>query len=381
MDNFLVVGLAKSARGEAIHLSNGEFGADLDVLSTDQCGRGTSMTGSSFPSLDGVFEGRWIEESGGCSQYPGPGPLWCVEYSFNGKSDCIRPNVGVDWSGNMAMTSHQGRMSAYKTDIYGDLSLYGHRDVAVLAQDHQPVDDISDAHYFSSGYMPGNPFGKLPTDRKAKKGDGIAKDVDLSDLENEIEEWMDMIPTYDAEGFISQDIENHNKMDASGPFIIELLAAGETSAGGAQLSFLDTNGDGIIIIDVNRGSVGSPDDWKINNSDVIIVGSSSVTAIFRLMHGSNMLVDHSSIQRPGEHATVLFAIAVEEERRSRDVVMKGSNSVFDGVAFWEIAEGVSDNGWSEMEFSNCQGCSQFVGDQISFDGGRFTRCAFGVASY
>lgn len=384
MENFLIVGMTcQSTGGDAVNLQNGEYGADQDVLSTDQCDRGTSLTDSSFPTMDSVYDQRW-QCSGGCN----PAPTCCVNYSYGG-DDCLGPTAGVDWSGNIAVTSNSGQISVSNTDIYGDLKLYGkdgkdkpYDGIAILAASSNPVQSISNAEYFPMNHNPGkgNSIGKLPEDGKGKKGVGFQRSSDLTDLKLEIDGWRDsVIEGYDAEGTITQNIEECSDKNSNGPFIIELLKQGQTPSMEANLSFEDLDGDGVIIIDVNRGG----DDWNINNSDVIIVGDISVTAIFRVISKSAMLIDNSSIQRSMEDEllnkipAVLFAVGLGFDNKSGVAVMGGSNAVLTNVVFWELVGGSSDKGNNNIDCQNCQGCSQFIADMVLHTStSRFMRCSF-----
>jgi hypothetical protein len=365
----------KDISGDCVNLQNGEYGADQDVLSTDQCGRGTSPTQSSFPTMDSVFDQRWKPDRSGCNSQGLP-PKWCVEYTYGGKTECCAPAATVDWSGNIASTSSDGRISVSNTDIYGDLKTYGYENIAILAASGTPVQSVSNADYFPLGKLPGNPIGKLPERTDGTNGVGLKSRVDLSNLKSEVNAWGTAIKTYTAEYTKGEDIVNRNKKDSGKPFIIELLPRGASSAGGADWSFVDTNGDGVIIIDIKCST-----DWEINNSDVIIVGDSSVTAIFRIREKSNMLISNSSIQRCKGSPGILFAVGVDEAHQSGDAVMKGNNAVLNNVVFWELVNGSSDTGKNVINCQNCQGCSQFVADVVLHTStSRFNKCTFGGVS-
>jgi hypothetical protein len=374
----------KDISGDCVNLQNGEFGADQDVLSTDQCGRGTSLTASSFPTMDSVFDQRWkpnralpgckVEVTGG----PSLPPKWVVEYTYKGRLETCAPAATVDWSGNIAVTSSDGRLSVSNTDIYGDLKDYGYDDIAIVAASSTPVQSISNADYFPFGRNPGNPTGKLPESQQGTGGVGLRPNTNLGALKTEINDWGSAIKGYAAEHVKDADIVNRNKKDGSKPFIIELLPKGALSAGGVDWSFVDSNGDGVIIIDI-RCSSGS--DWEINNSDVIIVGDSSVTAIFRIRAGSNMNLSNSAIMRCQGSPGILFAVGVDEGHQSGDAVMKGNNAVLNNVVFWELVNGSSDTGKNVINCQNCQGCSQFVADVVLHTStSRFNKCTFGMGT-
>lgn len=73
-------------------------------------------------------------------------------------------------------------------------------------------------------------------------------------LKSEISDWSASIKEFSSEYIINYDIEeySHKSGGNNGPSIIELLGKGESSAGGADASFEDKDGDGVIIIDVKR---------------------------------------------------------------------------------------------------------------------------------
>ncbi|WP_293160325.1 GEVED domain-containing protein, partial [Okeania sp. SIO2C9] len=339
--------------GDAVNLQNGEFGADREVLSQG----GTSPTGASFPTINSVFDQRW-EPSGNEAYLDHP--------IFNTQ---IAPFQGIDYSGNIALTSSDGQISVSNTDIFADLGI-------LTTNSNDPVQSISNADYFDFGANENNPTGQLPTNSAGTNGDGFTTGVNLDPLTNELDDWKTFIEGATGEGTITQNIENENYKDGSGPFVIELVEQGGTANGSSNLSFTDTNGDGVVIIDVNRGG----DDWELNNSDIIIDGPDDLTAIFRVNGESNMNMSNTSIQigeggiANDDNPFGAIFFKGDSEGNSGDAVFSGNNVVFNGIAFWELDGGTNDNGQNEIDIQNGQGCAQFIGDTVLHSDSRFNLC-------
>lgn len=368
IEKYLIVGFKRSADGDAVNLQNGEFGADREVLSQG----GTSPTGASFPTINSVFDQRWAPK--GSEAY--------LVHPITGAQ--IAPFQGIDYSGNIALTSNTGRISVSDTDIFADLGVYDANldDIGIVAASNKPVQSISNADYFSEGASENNPDGELPTNRRGTNGVGLEANVDLSLLTDDLEAWKTFIDDAIAEGSYNKNIEDKSYKEGNSknknPFLIELGAMGSSQSDSEyDLFFEDADGDGIVIIDIDRGG----NDWEINNSDIIIDAAvEGLTAIFRVNGESNMNMSNSSIQFTGEESAVLFYKGNSEGRGSGDAVFAGNNVVYNNVAFWELNEGTSDRGKNEIDIQNGQGCAQFVGSTVLHtSNSRFNKCSFSVA--
>ncbi|QDT68234.1 hypothetical protein MalM25_11540 [Planctomycetes bacterium MalM25] len=363
IEKYVIVGFKKQSEGDAVNLQNGEFGADREVLSQG----GTSPTGASFPTINSVFDQRW-EPSGNETHLVHP--------IFNTP---VAPAEGISYTGNIALTSNTGRLSVSNTDLFADLGVYDPAldDIGVVAANpNNPVQSVSNASYFNAGAGENSPLGELPSNSAGTNGVGLAKGIDLSPLLDELNAWQTFIDAASSEGSLTQNIENESYKDSTAPFVIELLAQGDSANPSSDLAFEDTNGDGFVFIDVNRGG----DDWEINNSDVIIDGPDGVTAIFRVNGESNMNMSDSSIQI-GEGGILddgfgaIFYKGDSEGNDSSDAVFSGNNVVFNGIAFWELNEGTDDDGKNEIDIQNGQGCAQFIGSTVLHtSNSRFNRC-------
>lgn len=365
IEKYLIVGFKKRNEGSAVNLQNGEYGADREVLSTG----GTSPTGASFPNIRSVFDQRW--EPSGTEAY--------LTHPFSGNQ--ISPFEGIDYSGNIALTSESGGISMSNTDVFADLGVFDPtlNGIGVVAQNaNDPVLNIQNSDYFSLGAGENNPTGDLPTNTAGTNGVGFAKGVDLTPLTGELNAWKSFIEDANKEGTITKNIENQSYKDAKRPFVIQLREQGAPADSDYDLSFEDKNGDGLVIIDVDRGG----NDWEINNSDVIIDGPEGVKAIFRIRGESNMNISDSSIQIgdggiANDNFGAVFFKGDEEGKESSDAVFSGNNVVFTGLAFWEMNEGTNDKGKNEIDIQNGQGCAQFIGSTVLHtSNSRFNKCTF-----
>lgn len=363
IEKYLIVGFKKQSEGDAVNLQNGEFGADRQVLSQG----GVSPTGASFPTINSVFDQRWTPQNNETH----------LVHPISGNP--IAPHKGIDYSGNIAITSPTGRLSVSGTDIFADLGAFDASldEIGVVAANgSNPVQSVSNADYFNSGASQNTPLGQLPTNSAGTNGVGFAAGVDLTPLLDELSAWQSFIDAAASEGSITQNIENENYKDGSAPFVIELLSQGGTANPAADLSFVDADGDGFVIVDVTRG--GS--DWEINNSDVIIDGPDGVTAIFRVNGQSNTNISNSSIQVgdggiADDGFGAIFYKGDSEGSGSGDAVFSGNNVVFSGIALWELNEGTSDAGKNEIDIQNGQGCAQFIGSTVLHtSSSRFNLC-------
>ena len=320
--------MQSSDKGHAIQLSNGEMGANQDVSFQDSgCVRNENTSGN------------------------------------------------IDWSGTMALTASDGYMQISNTDVYGDLDdasvagFYRFDDVTIVTERSSTgsaVEASSDAPYFSDGKI-------------SKKGnfnggvDGARGDTDLSELADEIDDWQVFIDGLTPEHTYTNDIQN------KGTFVIELLRQGgscdDNSAAMADLCYTDTNGDGIVTIKINRGS----DDWNLGNSDIVFVGDEDVTAI--IFTDNKVLGSNTSIQRCSNGPGLLLALGAGVDNDDGSQGFTCSNCVINNVAIWELSDGSDADGDHTITCSNCQGCSQFIADQVDFSNNRWTRCPFGVSQH
>ena len=171
ISKYLIVGFKKSSEGDAVNLQNGEFGADREVLSSG----GSSSTGASFPNLQSVFDQRWSPN--GNERY--------LVHPISGNQ--IAPAEDYDWSGNIALTSSSGRMSASDTDLYADLGVFDSSLDGigiVAARSNNPFQSVSNAAYFAEGDPPGSPEGNL-----SYPNVGVQSGVNLNDLKSELGQW------------------------------------------------------------------------------------------------------------------------------------------------------------------------------------------------
>jgi hypothetical protein len=310
------------------------LGADRAVLSNGSAA--PNSWAQAGPNTYDVFAARWGHPGPPSSSPPSPAaPIF----------------QGIDWSGNVAVTSSTGKFSMSDMDVYADIGV--HCGATPCNQ------SVSNTNWFPDQQL--SPAGTMP-------GVGVTA-FNSAPLLSELAAWKSFIQGLTAEATITSDIENQNSIDGSGPFVTNLDA-------------LDTNNDGLVVIDINRG--GS--DFKVNNSDWILQGSQTKSAIFRVRGGTNMLIDNSSIllgdDGIGTHTDsglpdglgAIFFKGDEEGSGSSDKVFSGNNVILNGIGLWDLVT-VGENGTTQLGINNGQGCAQFISSSIDFNDVRWNRCS------
>lgn len=357
---FLIIGLANSGQGDAIALSNGEIGADRTILSQGT----TSPTGASFLDNDGVFDQRWTDTNSDGRRDKVRHPTSSAFYG---------PAEVIDYSGSMALPSAAGRIAVSDTDIFADLGGFDSAlaGVGVLAQTSTVAAAFpsggSASDYFASGRAANNPNGIIASSPSGATALGVRANINLTPLRAEIDNLRIWIEAQSAEMTLNTDIVSRNWKDSpgSGPYVTNVAG-------------MDSNGDGIVIVDVNR----SGNNFIVENSDWFIDGPSGVTVIIRVTGTSNMLLSNATIQ-PGEGGirgsgvgtASIILYKGSSEGNTSDTVFGFSNVVLDHVAVWELNGGSSDTGGNLINISNGQGSAQFIGSKIDLANCRFNRVA------
>lgn len=106
IDQYLIVGMTKSANGDAVNVQNTELGANRKVLSNGSAA--PNSWAQAGPNTYDVFATRWGHPGPDSSTPPSPAaPIF----------------EGIDWSGNVALTSLTGQFSMSDMDVYADLGV------------------------------------------------------------------------------------------------------------------------------------------------------------------------------------------------------------------------------------------------------------------
>ena len=378
---YLVVGMREGGSDAFNISSSNELGADRSFLS------------GADPNTYSVFAERW-DDAGADTNFDNP-PSTEEPDSFQTTNDGhdTPPGAapvfqGIDYSGNVALTSGSG------TFAMGDIQVFA--DLGVQAANTSPVQSVSNADYFpnlqttaNDGATAGNeangdlddPSAPGTTDGGTHNNDGLEGDVDLSQLLTDLGLWRTFIQNLD-EGTdplceITSDIISQNAKDGSGPLEVNYDSC-------------DKNGDGIAVIDINR----SGNDFKVDTSDWIIDGSGNVLFIFRIRGNANMLMPNAAIllgdggigggsmSTPVSKIGAIFVKAhpFEEGTSSSDQVFNGSNVILNGIALWDLVEvGTGQASDTELIINNGQGCAQFISTKVNFQDVRWNRCTLAAS--
>lgn len=338
---YLLVGTKKSANGDAVNVQNTELGADRQLLSDG--GSVLNSQGHGGPNTRDVFQERWEASGGSATMVP------------TGAANIFE---GIDWSGNIAVTSNRGKFSLSDVDLFADIGVQCARSQASRCKQ-----SVSNSNYFADQQT--NSSGRVDNNI------GISS-FDSSALLGELTDWKSFINNLSAEHTITDNIEQQNGKDGNGPLITDL-------------DLLDVDNDGLVVIDINIDNGNS--DFELNNSDWILQGSKNKQAIFRIQGESNFNLSNSSIllgdrgigtQREGGFGG-MGAIFVKSDTHaegadSGDAVFNFNNVVLNGIGVWDLVT-VSDQGKTEINVNNGQGCAQFISSTIDFNDVRWNKCS------
>jgi hypothetical protein len=350
LQKYLIVGNKSSSRGDAVNVQNTELGADRKFLSDGNSAPNTAAEGG--PNTRDVFKPgeRWPASSS--PQNPPPPAHGIFE--------------GIDWSGDVALTSPTGRFSMSDVDVYAQLGV-----VCATSTEAACVQSVSNTFFFPDQVLgPGSPPGSL---LGADPLVGVSL-YDPTSLEAEMVLWQAFILGLASDATLTSNIENQNSKDGSGPLVTDLDAL--DAAG---------NGDGIAVIDIDVGN----NDFLVNNSDWILQGSEDRLAIFRIQGNSNFLLSNSSILlgdggigggANGFISDLGAIFYVSDPFDSSDQVANFNNVILNGIGIWDFTavspNGVNHTVGTEININDGQGCAQFIGSGVIFNDVRWNRCSF-----
>ncbi|RLT40063.1 MAG: hypothetical protein DWI57_09120, partial [Chloroflexi bacterium] len=330
---YLVISMGDDANiGRAFQMSNSEIGADRKVLST--ANDPGCVTDGGLPNLLGVFGTRWNTATN--------------PDSLNSHTPLFQ---GIDWSGEVALTSDNGTFDSSNSLVWAD--------TGIQTVDASPLASVSNTKYMDVGNS--NCAGA-----NIAIGTGVTTGNSFATLLSDLSSWKSYIEGLSAESSITNQSAWTNNSAAGG-------------AGGLITTYadaLDTNSDGVIVVDFNI----SGQDFSVNNTDWIINGTGNKLVIFRLRNGSNMLISNGSITLgtggiANNDLGVIFYSGYDGN--SSDAVFSFSNVVASGTGFWDL-NAVGEGGGSintNIVINNGQGCAQFISQKVNFQNNRWNLCA------
>ncbi|MBL4816308.1 MAG: LruC domain-containing protein [Shewanella sp.] len=329
LEKYLIVGTGSSSDGDAVNIQGTEIGADQVFLSDGSLEPNTA--GEAGPNTADTFyqDGlRWFSNS-------------------SVPTDAGNVYVGINWSGNIALTDNNGEVSFSNTDFYAEIGI----DCSANGVAHCR-NGLSGSRYFALNVSGTN---------GASINSAINPNTDLSTLESEMSSWDTFITGLTTDLEITANIENQNRKDGSGPYLT---------------TFSDSDGNGIMVIDINVGN----NDFEINNSDWILQGSENQLYVIRVLNGSNVNISNSSLLvgdggiagTDAGYATEVGVIFYHDSdgSSSSDTIYNFDNAVINGIAFWDRNNASS----TTINVSNAQGCAQFIGAHINMSNVRFSHC-------
>jgi hypothetical protein len=184
------------------------------------------------------------------------------------------------------------------------------------------------------------------------ENNGIQGGIDLSGIENELDNLRDVIGGLSSTSTIdlaSGLIENESNLiwDFSGDSFI-----------------------GLNVIDITTNG----NDFSITNSNLTIIGDAGDTIIFRVDPSWTMNVSQSNLLLDGAIGdnNVLWYVDADAGEESFNF----NNATFYGMSLWDIGLD-TDN---VISFNNVQFCGQVITDQVNFQNVSGSACSFDVSA-
>ncbi|MBB5173626.1 DUF7507 domain-containing protein [Texcoconibacillus texcoconensis] len=407
INDYLVIGMRPSEAGEAVTIgSSQEIGANRQTLSGGN--PGDPFVSPITPNIN--------------PPYPAPSSPNLRSVFFPDPSDPTNPNVnrwlwdsneqahflpdanllfrGVDWTGNVAVTSPTGTYSLQDINVFADIGF--------ATTWNQAADDVENSYYFDENSL----SGVLMSDASPDPARGWVAPFDHTQLLSDLRDWREFIRNLPRDAFFDSG-DPANPRDVINRNSIATVAGGKLIY---DVAGMDINNDGFVVIDIQYDGT----DFEVNNSDWIITNSDpeeeEKLVIFRIRGEANMNMSNSSIMvgdglECPDGLSVMFVKAHPEEEftslsGSSDQVFDANNLVINGIGFWDLntigdAETDEDFGpptdpdvyinvdfpttdfvdrnqqdnYTEISISNAQGCGQFISPFVEMQNVRFIRCA------
>ena len=342
IEKYLIVGNEVRDAGIAVDVSNTELGADRQVLSD----------GSSVPNSQGTASPNTL------SVFYQGGDRWKTP---GNPDSALAADIfeGIDWTGNVAVTSSEGQFNMSNVDLYADIGVQCADTVSDC------ISSVSNTNYF--------PDQSTTSAGSVGSGAGVTGNVNF----------VDGLP---ADAFIdAEKIEKQNRKDGSGPLVtdLDLVDTTDIGTGGFVKSFTGGgNNDGIAVIDIINGK----DTFNLDDSDWILNSTEDRLAIVRVKGATNFNISNSSILLGRGYVEgdpisyiqnqigAIFVKTGGESVGSTDEVFNFNNVVLNGIGIWDLVT-VDDTGKTQSVFQNGQGCGSFIGSQQRHSNVRWNRCA------
>ncbi len=298
---------------------------------------------------------------------------------------------GVDWSGNIAVTSPSGIFALSNVNLFAN---YGVRSTSAVAGDN-----ISGSYYYAAGSLNGLWMDSMDIGGGGADGPnpalGWTGNYDHGPLVADLRAWRDYLRAQTPEFIYSSNIENESTIKGAPAPRVDCFD-----------DSLDVNGDGIITVDIKSPDVNN---FFVNNSDWVIDGSGNKLIVFRLRDGRNMQVSNSSIMIGAGLADggtnysklgVIFAHVHPDEEftsdsGSSDTVFTLGQSIMNGIGLWDLntindaatdtdyggyVDRAKQGNYTNISHNNTQGCGQFISPRVNMQNVRWVHCLLGVSA-
>ena len=187
-----------------------------------------------------------------------------------------------------------------------------------------------------------------------------------------------------SNGIVQGDLQPLQDELAAARTAIPLLGSSGTLPGGDLFSdwTIVLSDPGFYVLDVvpDPALYSADTDWNLHDFDILIDGVAGSSLIIRF-DGFNLLTSNSFIGI-GDNGIGLNNVLFYTDRGDDEPPDTGThygfngNTVFNGVAFWDLSAT-----YSTLKIGgNSQGCVQFIGDSIVLNNVRYNNCAFNPTS-
>lgn len=339
IEKYLVIAMANDDDVRPMQLSCLELGSVRIVLSTPDSPTWTELDGC-LPNLTDIFgNGRWDSSTS-------PDSVLNAATLFE----------GIDWSGSVALTSINSVFDSSDSVVFSDLGIASGRTSG------SPMGSVS----YTDSY-PENV--QTPVPNEISLSNGVSTGHDYTDLLSDLTAWKAFILSLPSDETIT---------DLESPFDFTNNPASD-GVGGLRTTFTNNNpaDDAYIVVDFDLAG-----DFSMTNLDWVIDSAGGELIIFRILNGSNVTMQNSSILMhefdfgTTDFLGALFFHASEGDGSSDSVFLIGNNTVINGIGFWDLnAVGEGGSTKTSIIINNGQGCAQFISQKVNLQNGRWVRCA------
>ena len=253
----------------------------------------------------------------------------------------VSPIVGITYDGNVAITDTSGTVTMQDINVYADTGIE-------CASSYNNCTD-SGAKFSTTAYDDASGgTGLTPIG----EGNGVTGNVDFTGLNTEISDAATAIGAYTT----------FDQLISTDGGTIDTDTVITLTSGLNIIGFGDTSGGSLSPL--------SGSDVSLDTANLIFQGASDATAIIILPDDSNFISSNGNLLI-GDGGVGLNNVLLASLTNDNDTHFSFSNSIINGVALYDLG-----GGDGIVNFSNVGGCTQVVGDKLTFNNVSLSQCGF-----